>query len=356
MKKISLFIIVCMVMGLALGCANTSTDVPETTDESQGEIINEATDQEEPASGDIVTAPSSIRIRAIAPEGATTIAMLKMIHDQTLLLDRAEVTYESLNTTDLLVAELVGEKTDFAIAPTNLAAKLYNKGIPYKLVSVNTHGNLYMVTSNKELQTWDDLKGEEVYMIGQGLVPDLIFRYLAEANGVIPDEDFTIVYLAGASEVASTYLSGKATTILMPEPVLSVVKTKTDDIQILFDFQDEYEKVTGSKAGFPQAGLLVKNELIETEPEVVEAFIQGMQASCIWVNEEPETAASYITELDLGIPEPVAINAIPGLNIEHVSVSDSREELEMLFDILMSSSPDAIGGKVPDEAFYYKGE
>ena len=343
------------MMSLVIGCANKPLKVPEEVKTTQVKVKDEEQIQEETPVSDIVTAPSSIRIRAIAPEGATTIAMLKMIHDQTLLLDRAEVTYESLNTTDLLVSELVGEKTDFAIAPTNLAAKLYNKGIPYKFVSVNTHGNLYMVTS-KDLITWDDLRGEEVYMIGQGLVPDLIFRYLAEENGVIPDKDFAITYLAGASEVAATYLSGKATTIMMPEPVLSVVKTKTETLHILFDIQKEYEVVTGSKNGFPQAGLLVKNELIETEPEVVTAFIRGMQDSCNWVNENPETAAEYITELDLGIPEPVAINAIPGLNIEHVSVRDSREELERLFNILMKSSPDAIGGKVPDEAFYFKGE
>jgi NitT/TauT family transport system substrate-binding protein len=355
MKIIKLFITVLMVMSLAIGCANRPSEVPDEGKAFQVETKNEEQSQQETPVEDGMTAPSSIRIRAIAPEGATTIAMLKMIHDQTMLMDRAEVTYESLNTTDLLVSELVGEKTDFAIAPTNLAAKLYNKGIPYQLVSVNTHGNLYVVTS-KDLHTWDDLKGEEVYMIGQGLVPDLIFRYLAEANGVVPDEDFTITYLAGASEVAATYLSGKATIIMMPEPVLSVVKTKTDLLHILFDIQAEYENVTGAKTGFPQAGLLVKNELIETEPEVVAAFIQGIQDSCSWVNENPETAAEYITELDLGIPEPVAINAIPGLNIEHVSIEESREELETLFNILMLSSPDSIGGKVPDESFYFKSE
>ena len=339
MKKNLAFILTLVVMFILAGCSQAETDVNDTESTRETEAV-ETTVNTEP-----------MKLRAIAPEGATTIAMLKMIHDQPEIGQDVEIVYESLNTTELLAADLMGEKTDFAIAPTNLAANLYSKGIPYTLVSVNTHGNLFMVTS-LEIDSWDDIKGKTVYMIGQGLVPDLIFRYLAKENGIDPDQDITITYLGGSTEIAPAFLSGKAEIIIMPEPVLSVVSTKDVPFTVLFDFQEEYAKATGIEGGYPQSGLLVRNTLIETQPAVVKAFIEQLEASNTWVNENLDTAAVYMQDLDLGIPAPVAVKAIPGLNIRFESIADSKAGLEQMFTILFNAAPESIGGVLPDEAFY----
>jgi NitT/TauT family transport system substrate-binding protein len=356
MKKQLLITVAMLVVLLMAGCTSPAAEDTSSSQETAAGSNTEVTAEETPTettATETVTDP--IVLRAVAPEGATTIAMLKMIHDQPQIGDNVTVTYESLNTTELLAADLMGEKTDFAIAPTNLAANLYQKGVPYTLVSVNTHGNLYMVTT-EDIEGWDSIKGKTVYMIGQGLVPDLIFRYLATANGINPDTDIDIQYLSGSSEIAPTFLSGKASIIIMPEPVLSVVSTKDVAFKVLFDFQKEYETASGMTGGYPQAGLLVRNALIEAHPELVAAFVSQLEESCMWVNENPEEAAAYIQDLDLGIPGPVVVKAMPGLNIRQDSIGDSRAALEYLFSILYEASPEAIGGAMPDEAFYQYGQ
>ncbi|MDK2867631.1 MAG: NitT/TauT family transport system substrate-binding protein [Clostridiales bacterium] len=360
MKKQLLIIMAILMMSLAAGCQSQANEpAPESATAQETPATEtpatETPATETPAAETPAPAAEPIALRAVAPEGATTIAMLKMIHDQPQIGDNVTVTYESLNTTDLLAADLMGEKTDFAIAPTNLAANFYQKGVPYSLVSINTHGNLYMVTT-EAIEGWDAIKGKTVYMIGQGLVPDLIFRYLATSNGIDPDTDINIEYLSGASEIAPTFLSGKASIIIMPEPVLSVVRTKDVAFSVLFDFQKEYEAASGMTGGFPQAGLLVRNALIESHPEIVEAFIAQLGESCAWVNDNPEDAAAYMQELDLGIPGPVVIKAMPGLNIRQDSIADSKAALEKMFSILYEASPEAIGGAMPDEAFYQYGQ
>ncbi len=367
-KSMSLLLIVMML--LLAGCGSQSADTPAASDNAGNTNTNQAEDNQssvDPSADDSSadgqagetqadeddTFAEPLNLKAIAPEGATTIAMLKMIEEQPSLGDNVSIEYTSLNATDLLAGQIMNEEADFAIVPTNLAAKLYNKGVPYELASVNTHGNLYMITSDESLATWDDLKGKDVYMIGQGLVPDLIFRYLATANGLNPDTDMNLIYLAGATEIAPTFLSGKSAITIMPEPVLSVVSTKDVSYKVLFDFQKEYSEATGTTGGFPQAGLFVKQSLIEEHPDVVNAFVSELETSCDWVNANPDQAGQYSEDLG-GTPAAIVKKAMPGLNIKHVSASDSKADLDTLFNLLLEASPESIGGSIPDEGFYFQ--
>lgn len=294
-------------------------------------------------------------VRVVAPEGATTIAMLKMIYEQPDLLENVTLNYESMNSTDLLASEIIAENVDFAIVPTNLAIKLYNKGVPYEMVSMNTHGNLYMITS-QTYTSWEDIKGQDIYMIGQGLVPDLIFRSLLKANGLDPETDVNLIYLAGAAEVGPTYISGKSTITIMPEPVLSTLDVKGVQYNLLFDFQEEYDAISGFEGGYPQSGLIVRKTIADSYPELVEAFASALDESATWLIENPEMAASYAEHLELGIPAPVFKNSIDGMNIRHENAYDNRTKLEQFFELLQADSPEAIGGKMPDENFYFKGK
>lgn len=340
-------VILGVLMALVLTGCSQDTVVETDVLETQPATIAESTEVEE-------TAPP-LDIRVITPEGATTIAMLKMIYEQPEMGDNFKVHYESINSTDLLASQIIAEEVDFAIIPTNLAIKLYNKGIPYEFVSVNTHGNLYMVTS-EDISTWEALKGKDVYMIGQGLVPDLIFRSLLTANGLDPETDLNLIYLAGTTEVGPTFIAGKSTITIMPEPVLSTLKIKDVEYKVLFDLQEEYDKISGFDGGFPQSGLVVRKAIAEAYPELVDAFEKNLTDSGLWLHLSPDMAASYAEQLELGIPTPVFLNAIPGMNIRHENAYENREKVEHFFELLMQDAPESIGGKMPDENFYYRGE
>lgn len=355
LKRMGLLLIFSMIFMLGVGCSSkepvSKTEASEPTASVEDQTAPETT---QPEAEQATTAPAEpTTFRVLIPEGATTIAMVKMIHEQPEIAPNVTIDYEALTATDMLAAELMGEKTDFAIVPVNLASKLYNKGIPYKLASINTHGNLYMITS-LDISTWDDLKGKDVYMIGQGLIPDLMFRYLAKQNGLDPDKDFNIIYLAGTTEIAPTFLAGKSTITIVPEPVLSVIGTKDVPFTVLFDFQKEFETAMGLEGGYPQAGLMVKNSVAEAYPDVVNAFIDKLNESCTWVNENPDKAGEYVAELDMGIPAPIVVKSMPGLNIRHENAFEHKDSLEALFNILLEASPDSIGGKLPDEGLYFK--
>jgi NitT/TauT family transport system substrate-binding protein len=44
---------------------------------------------------------------------------------------------------------------------------------------------------------------------------------------------------------------------------------------------------------------------------------------------------------------------IPSLNLKFVSAKDAKKDLEFFFKEISTVSPEIIGGKLPNEGFYY---
>src|SRR5690606_16166795 len=118
--------------------------------------------------------------------------------------------------------------------------------------------------------------------------------------------------------------------------------------------QEEWGEATGGELRFPQAGIVVSGELADHHPEVVEALQQELEAAIAWIDGDPKGAAALAAERIEGIPAPTAEQAIPNLNLRFSAASDARAELEAFFTELAELSPEIIGGKLPDDGFYYQ--
>ncbi|HEY8499540.1 MAG TPA: ABC transporter substrate-binding protein [Clostridia bacterium] len=292
------------------------------------------------------------QIKVVAPAGATAVSIVKPMKD-TAELDGTKIEYEVVPTTDLIVARLTANEADLAIVPVNLAAQLYRKQMPYKLTSVVTWGNLY-IASTEDIEGWDALKSEDVYMMGKGLVPDIVFRTLCKENGIDPDTDINIIYLSGATELAPNFLAGKAKISMLPEPVLTTVKSKQQNTKVFLDLQQEWKKSFGTELGFPQAGIFVSDELIRSSPGFVKKYIQVLKEGMDWINENPGKAGEYAEEMELGLQAVIVEKSMPGNNIKHEYVKDVRAALDSFFKVLYDFNPETVGGKVPDDGLYYE--
>lgn len=293
------------------------------------------------------------QIKVVAPSGATAISISKAMKD-TAEIDGTKVEYEIVPTTDLIVARLTAQEADFAVVPVNLAAQLYQKKVPYKLTSVVTWGNLFIASSEK-IEGWEALKGQDIYLMGKGLVPDIVFRTLLQKNGLDPDKDVNLIYLSGATELAPNFLNGKAKISMLPEPVLSTVLSKKPDTNVFLDLQEEWKKAFGlSKAGYPQAGILVKEDLINNDPQLVKDYINVLAEGMDWINENPKEAGAMAEELELGLTADIVEKSMPGNNIRHEYVKDVRKELDQIFEIMYEFNPETVGGKLPDDGLYYE--
>ena len=121
-------------------------------------------------------------VSVYAPDGAPALAIAKFVYDGENFGTGKTFKYH------VVKAENIGGKVqqgagDIVILPVNLASKLYkaHTADPYKLVSVVTHGNLYLMCS--EEITVNDLENKTVGVFGMGAVPDLTFKAVLNKIG-----------------------------------------------------------------------------------------------------------------------------------------------------------------------------
>lgn len=290
-------------------------------------------------------------IKVSAPNGLPALVLAKMI-TQDKVLKNKKIEYTIEKTSDSLVTSMLKRNPDIAIVPTNFAAQLYNKNLNYQIVGTVIWGSLYIV-SREKLDTLSDLVGKNIYSFGKGLTPDIIFTLLLNKEGV----DFTklkLNYLATPNEVALSFFSKKADTILIPEPILTNILIKDKNAVISFKLNEMWKKKFKNKLGFPQATLVVKTELIEKNPIFVDEFLLKIEESTKFINQNPEGLEDYLENIPLKINHNSIQEVIERGNILFVPIQLSKEDYLNYFKEIFSINPKIIGGKLPNEKIFKK--
>ncbi len=340
MKKVSsLFMLVLFSVFLAACNGSGNEELKE------GEKIEIETTEVETSE---IVEPFTVKV--VAPAGVPALSVAKMVVENPTVTESANIEYEITTQTDVLTSKIINGEADIAVVPTNLAATLYNKGSEFKLVGSSVWGVMYMVSS-EEIETFEDLKGKTIATIGQNLTPDAVTRYILEANGLVPDEDVKFEYFGGAPELASYYISGQTDLAIIPQPVLTNVLAKREDSSIVFDMQEEWYSITNMWK-YPQASLIISNELILNNPKFVEDFISEYNNSTSFVNENPKMAGEYYESLEIGLSASVIESAIPQSNVYFVDIEDCKDEVNKYLEILFEFNPKLLGGIQVDNEFY----
>lgn len=292
-------------------------------------------------------------VKMYVPDGITALCAAKLISENPSIDKNVNVTYEIAKTTDVLTSKVMSGEADIAIVPSNLAAQAYNKSLNYKLAGTTGWGSLF-VTSTEDIKDWNSLKGKEIYNIGKGLTPDIVFRYLLSKNGLNPDQDITLTYLNAATELAPAFISGKSTIAVMPEPVLTTVLDKKNTAKAAIDLNNEWKKVTDTKLGYPQASIIVKDELVKNNKSFVQGFLKEVDSSIQWANNgtNADKLGEYSEKLQISVSKDSIAKCITRANLKFVNINDSKDEYNKYFKVFMDFDPKSIGGKLPDEGLY----
>ncbi|MGM7634274.1 ABC transporter substrate-binding protein [Bacillus sp. Hm123] len=330
------------VISIILVACSNEKKVEQTETEKEAEKATEKLDALS------IQAPSGISIAS---------PLYKILDDQSLSEVVDEVKYQPWNTPDELRARITSNEVQVSAVPSYVGANLYNKGMDIKLINTLVWGLLHFIGPDGETFSWEDLKGKTVYVPFKSDMPDLVFQYLLDKNGINKDQDITIKYASAPQEVVQLLAAGKAQYAILPEHAASLViaKAKKSNVKLTkqMNLQEEWAKVTGKEARIPQAGIVVNNSLIEEHPEVVETLQKELASSIEFLNTSPNEAAPMIAKYQEGLEPAFIEKLIPSLNLEFVSAQDAKEELEFFFEQLATISPDIIGGQLPDDDFYY---
>ena len=295
-------------------------------------------------------APMEIRIAAL--KGPSGFAAAKMLGEDYQPGYNVKAEYLLVASPLEAVTKMTSGEVDAAFLPVNTAAKLYTMGVGFRLAAVSGLGSLYMMSTDKNVTEWAELKGKTIYLTGKGATPDYLLRYLLIANGLDPDKDVTLNFTAAPPQIIQLIAAGKADTAFIPEPFAMLAGAKTE-AEIVLDPQTELMKLRGTEKAYPFTAFVISERLIKERAEAAAALTFAVKDSIEWVLARPDEASAVIEDLGI-MSAAIAKPAIPLCAIEYISASDAAADVENFLQMLLELDPVSVGGKLPDEGFYFK--
>lgn len=294
-------------------------------------------------------APLEVSVEVL--KGPTGMGTIRLLDGEPSFGENTTVSYAVNGAPNVLVSKVLSGEVDIAALPSNVAAKLYNSGVPYQLAAVNTLGVLYLVSNGVDVDTIGDLAGRRIDNSARGANPDIIFRHLLAEHGIDPEGDVELRYF-NHTELAGLVISGRTDLAVLPEPFVTRVVNASETARVVMDLQEVWRDLKGENAFIAMGVLVVRNELVEEHPEFVADFLEEYRRSIEWVNANPADAGRLIEENELGFTAASATEAIPRANIRYLGALEARERLEEYFSVLLDYDPASVGGSLPDDGFY----
>ncbi len=262
------------------------------------------------------------------------------------------IKIEILNEPIQVRKMMIEGNADFAFLPANMAAITYNKGLNYKLIAISGWGNLYLTGQDTVIKEWGDLRNKKVNVMAKGMVPDVVFRQLLEKNGIMPDKDITLDYSFPTHiDLANAVAAGQAELGVIAEPMVSMAMHRNKQLHTILDLNSEWNRLQG--VPMAQTAFIGRTGTLQDEPQMTAQIISACKRSFLWVNNNPDSAAVLIVKYDILPDHEVAANSIPRSNINFVIARNIHTQILEFLDIFYKMNPDIIGGKIPDENFFY---
>ncbi len=299
-----------------------------------------------------MSAEGPVRIAGL--KGPTTMGLVNLLDMEQQGTAALDYDLQLYGTADEIVPGLIKGELDMAAIPANLAAALYQKtkgGI--QVMAVNTLGVLYVVEKGDTVHSMADLAGRTILSTGKGTTPEYLLRYLLEKNGLDPDKDVKIQYCSEATEVTAQMAAAQKDAIaVLPQPYVTAAGMKDPSLRVALDLTAEWDKVSDSQ--LVTGVTVVRTQYAQEHPDVVEAFLQEYAQSVRTANTDLDRTAALCEQQGVVAKAAIAKKALPACNIVCRTGDEMQKDISAYLSVLCAADPAAVGGKLPDEGFYWK--
>ncbi|MCL2364257.1 MAG: ABC transporter substrate-binding protein [Defluviitaleaceae bacterium] len=292
-------------------------------------------------------------VRVAALHGPTALGLLHLMdtHDRGLAV--LEYTFEILGAPMEVPPLLVRGDVDIAVVPGNLAAVLYNQmDGAIQGLAVVTLGVLHIVDATDEVHSVEDLRGRTIFATGEGATPEFALNYVLVQNGLIPGADVFIEFRSQPPEIAAAFELGHAEVALLPEPFVSNITAQFDHLRVALDWTEEWNRAQ-SNYGLMMSVVVARRDFIENHPETVAAFMEAYAQSIAFMTTELDAAAQLAVDFGLIGNANIARTAIPRTHMVFITGEEKQRNLNGLFRVLYDANPQSVGGRLPDDAFFF---
>ncbi len=227
------------------------------------------------------------KISVYAPDGAPALAIARLISEKPDLgkeINCKIVGAEEIKT--YVTYEDESKNADLCILPVNAASKLLGNGTRYKMLGAVTHGNLYIAASKDKGDITpenfaESLTGKKVGVVNLAAFPGAAFKLILSNYGIKDSVTLENVLPAQVTGTESAY-----DYFVIPEPEASF---RAGNAKLNLKVAGSLQELYGEN-GYPQAVLVAKKSLIESDPKFVADFMGAMTENANWLlNEEVST-------------------------------------------------------------------
>ncbi|MBR2343525.1 MAG: ABC transporter substrate-binding protein [Clostridia bacterium] len=303
--------------------------------------------------------PEALRVGYMS--GPTGIGMAKLIHDNGGKDGNDKYTFEAFADTATAAAALLSGKIDVICLPTNEAAKNFNTTNPdSRVLALNCLNSLYLLTdSSYNITSFEELEGKTIYTCKNG-TPSIILKHALEQAGI----NATVAYEIGEQtitkpqDIGPLLNAGKIDIAVAPEPIVtaSLLNIQNNENAVrrysVLDLDTLWSGISDTPVAM--GCVVASTAAISKSADRIDSFLDEYEASVAFISnsENINSAADYIVECGIMQAVGAAEKALTNLGdaICYVDGAEMKETLIAFYEVL---GLQVIGGKLPDESFYY---
>lgn len=235
---------------------------------------------------------------------------------------------------------IVNGKADISFSAVITASKF--KNLPVKMPVVFVWDNFTLLSRKPGISKLQELIGEEISVpLFEDAPPAKITKYLIESQGLQYD-DFKFNYgkpFGRPKQIMADFIMGKAQHVLLREPEASFALEAIKRQKIAFSeisYGELWNEANPGFGIFPNAGIIVKEELYINYPEVMKVFEEELKEAIEWVNENRHEAAKLSFDMMRNSIEHVEA-FIDRATFKYVSGEELVDKIESFYRILSNN-------------------
>ena len=337
MKKFISFVLAAVLTLTLAACGQKAA--PDTTPE--------------PAQNDAAEERAAVRLGGL--KGPTSMGMVKLLDDAENGGGQNDYTFTMAASANELTPELVKGELDVLAVPANVAAILYNQtegGVV--TLAAGTLGVLYLVEKGGETVTdMTSLKGKTIYATGKGATPEYALTYLLAQHGLTLGEDVLVEWKSEPTEIVALMTEQESAVAMLPQPFVTVAMGQVEGLRVAMDLNAAWDALDNGSRLITSV-LVARKAFADEHPAALAAFLEDYAASTDYANANPAEAAVLVEKYGI-VKAAVAEKALPQCNLVCITGADMKVAVSGYLQTLYDLKPEAVGGAMPDDGFYWTG-
>lgn len=269
--------------------------------------------------------------------GPTGIGGLKMMKDYN------KITINTVNAPNNMLSLIVKGEADIAAIPANMAAIIFNRQLDYKVIAVISETKLFIVSANNKIQTINDIKNNTVYCGTKLAAPDLMLQYLISKEQI---PNVNINYSLSNPDLSKAVASKNVDIAILPEPFVSSAMLENKDVHIVVEMSKYIDD-------YPVAVLIAKNYFINHNKMLVKEILNEYKKSTDYIINNKEEMKNLIKEGNMIINAEAAYYGLNRMGLVFYDGEKMKFALNSYYNFLYNFDKKLIGGKIPNDNFYY---